>query len=424
MIWKLFYNIIIIPVMWIGFQIFGLVNRKAARALQGRKNMMQQFRTKINRCNPDDKRVWFHSSSMGEFEQAKPIIAELKHRKPDVKIIVSFFSPSGYEHSLSYKLADLIVYIPFDSFSNAKTFLEIMKPSAAVFMRYDIWPNHLWCLQKLGVPTFIANATLQEKLYRNIPIIHQFIRLLYNSLDYILTVSENDKKVFEKFHLTNPVLEVIGDTRYDQVWKRSAESKNKKLINQNILTGKKVFVIGSSWKEDEEQLIQVLTRIYSETPQLMVILVPHEPTEENLEFIENELNGKIRNIRFSHMHEFDDESLILVDSVGILMALYQYGDVAYVGGGFGNGIHNVLEPAAYGIPVVFGPRHINSQEAIAVIREQAGLMGNDSNELYKQIKFLLTDDRRRKEFGERAVELVRKNIGATERVISYLEKIL
>jgi len=424
MIWKLLYNIIIVPVMWIGFQIYGLVNRKAAKALLGRKNIMQQFRTNINRLDPDNKRVWFHSSSMGEFEQAKPIIAELKRRKPDVKIIASFFSPSGYEHSLSYKLADMIVYIPFDSYSNAKTFLEIMKPTAAVFMRYDIWPNHLWALQRLGVPTFIANATLQEKLYRNIPVIRQFIRSLYNSLDYILTVSENDKKVFEKFHLINPTLEVMGDTRYDQVWKRSAESKNKKLINQNILAGKKVFVIGSSWKEDEEQLIQVLIKIYLEIPQLMVILVPHEPTEENLEFIENELNGKIRSIRFSHMHEYNNEQFILVDSVGNLMVLYQYGHVAYVGGGFGNGIHNVLEPAAYGIPVVFGPRHLNSQEAIAVIRKQAGLMGSDSDELYNHIKLLLIDDHRQKEFGNRAAELIRKNVGATERILSHLEKIL
>jgi len=408
--------------MWIGFQIFGVVNRKAARALQGRKNMIQQFRTKINRLNPDNKRVWFHSSSMGEFEQAKPIIAELKRQKQDVQIIVSFFSSSGYEHSLSYKHADVITYIPFDSYSNASKFLDIMKPSAAIMMRYDIWPNHLWALRRLRIPIFIANATLQEKLYRKIPIIRQFIRSLYNSLDYILTVSENDKTVFDGFNLTNPILEVIGDTRYDQVWKRSAESKNRRIIDQNILAGKKVFIIGSSWKEDEQQLIPVLFRLFSEFSQLIVILVPHEPTEENLEFIENEMNGKISCIRFSHMQEYHGENLILVDSVGILMALYQYGHVAYVGGSFGSGIHNVLEPAAYGIPIVFGPRYLNSHEAIAILREQGGFVGNNGDELYYHINLLLSDDARRKECGERAAALVRNNIGATERFLSYLGK--
>jgi len=423
MIWKIFYNIIVIPCLWIGFHIFGLINRKAARALRARRDLLEQFQIKMNGLKTGPKRIWFHSSSMGEFEQAKPIISELKKRQPEVQIIVSFFSPSGYEHSLSYKLADVITYIPFDSRSNARKFIEVMKPSTVVLMRYDIWPNHLWVLNSLGIPVIIANATLREKLYRNIPVIRQFIRSLYNSLDCILTVSENDRMVFDRFHLTRPTLEVIGDTRYDQVWKRSAESKIRKLVGPKILVGKKVVVVGSSWKEDEIELIPALFRLFSEFSDLIVIIVPHEPTEENLECLEKELNGKISNIRFSLMHEYNSEKVILVDSVGILIALYQYGHIAYVGGSFNNGIHNVLEPASYGIPIIFGPKYFNSQEAISIVKAKVGFSGSNSDELYHQIKQFLLDDVLRKECGDRAIEFVRKNIGATERVLSYLEKV-
>jgi 3-deoxy-D-manno-octulosonic-acid transferase len=424
MIWKLFYNVLVIPCLWLGFQLYGLMNRKAARALRGRRNLFEQFRTKINELKPSQKRVWFHSSSMGEFEQAKPIIAELKRRQPNIQIIVSFFSPSGYEHSQSYKLADVITYIPFDSYSNARKFIEIMAPTAFVMMRYDIWPNHLWILQKLGIPTFIANATLQKKMYRHIPWVHQFIRSLYNSIDCILTVSRNDRAEFDKFHLFHPILEVIGDTRYDQVWKRSAESRNRKLLDQHILIDKKVFIIGSSWREDEEQLIPAVIKLFSEITGLFVIIIPHEPTEENLEFLEKEINGKISNIRFSNMHEYMGENIILIDSVGILMALYQYAHVAFVGGSFGNGIHNVLEPASYGIPIIFGPRYLNSQEAIALLRGKAGFSGNNRDELYQHIKMLLSNDVKRKLCGEHAVTLVKENVGATERFLSYMEKVL
>lgn len=424
MIWEFFYNVFVVPILWIGFHLYGFINKKAMRALKGRKNLFPRLQAEIAHLKSNSKRIWFHSSSMGEFEQAKPIIAELKKRYPKIQIVVSFFSPSGYEHSLSYKLADVITYIPFDSVSNAKSFIEFIQPSAAVFIRYDIWPNHLWILKQKRIPVFIASATLQKKMYRFIPIIRQFIHSLYNLIDYILTVSVNDKDVFESFKLTKPFLDVIGDTRYDQVWEKSIESKKYQLLDEKIFKNKKVVVIGSSWKEDEERLLPALFKIQKFFPNLLVIWVQHEPIEKNLEYLEKELNGNMSYIRFSHLHQYQDEKVIIVDSVGILMTLYQYAHVAYVGGSFGNGIHNVLEPAAYGIPIIFGPKYLNSQEAVMLIQKEAALLGNDSNELYQHLYFFLNDETNRLRCGIRAVDLVKTNVGATKRFLSHLEKIL
>lgn len=424
MIWKIFYNVVVVPIMWSGFGIYTLFNSKAKRARLGRKGLLQRLKNEISKLEDNHKRIWFHSSSMGEFEQAKPIIAELKNRYPDIQIVVSFFSPSGYEHSLSYKLANVITYIPFDSFSNAREFVQIVSPDAAVLMRYDIWPNHLWELKSRNTPILIANATLRKKISHVVPVIKHFISSLYNEIDYISVVSEKDKNNFDALGLKHPRIEIIGDTRYDQVMQRSIESKMRQLIDSKIYFNKKVLVVGSSWMEDEERLLPAMVKLFSEFSQLLVILVPHEPTEDNLDLIEKELNGIASSIRFSYLHQYSDEKVILVDSVGILMGLYQYAQVAYVGGGFGSGVHNILEPAVYGIPVIFGPKFYNSQEAITLVNECVALVGKNEEELYKHLKELLSNDIKRNQMGEKAYSLVRKNIGATERFIEILKEVL
>jgi 3-deoxy-D-manno-octulosonic-acid transferase len=424
MFWQFFYNSIVIPIEWIGFHLLGLINKKAARGIRGRKGLWKKLEADIAHLDSGKKRIWFHSSSMGEFEQAKPIIAELKRGHPEIHIIVSFFSPSGYEHSLSYKLADVITYLPFDSNRNAEKFVHMIMPAAAVIVRYDVWPNHVWALRRAGVPIFIANATLQSNTLRRMAFFKQFHAYLYNALDFILTVSDKDLKTFESFGAKHPLLETIGDTRYDQVWQRSAESKRRRVLDTKIIEGKKVLVIGSSWKEDEERLLPACFELVQNHPQFLVILVPHEPTLETLDRIENELNGHASHIRFSNLSQYNSEQIVIIDSVGILMPLYQYASVAYVGGSFHSGIHNVLEPAAYGIPIIFGPEHGNSQEAIELVKRGAAFVGRDSRELHQQIQFLLDDEVVRQRAGEQALNWVNSNIGATARCLSYLEKVL
>jgi 3-deoxy-D-manno-octulosonic-acid transferase len=370
------------------------------------------------------RRVWFHSSSMGEFEQAKPIIAALRKKYNDINIIVTFFSPSGYDHSKNYKLADIITYIPFDTRSNARRFLDLLQPTAAVFVRYDVWPNHLWELSERNIPAFIANATMRTGSARFYPLIKSLHRLVYNDFIAILTVSHNDAREFSRFNLTHPLIQSVGETRYDQVWQRSTDAKKKHLIPASVLKEKKVFIAGSTWPEDEEVLMPAVKKLLEYDPKVLVIFVPHEPTEEALDAIEKQLSVRMKSIRFSLLNDYSRERIIIVDSIGILMALYQYAHIAYVGGSFRQGIHNVLEPAVYGIPVIYGPRHTNSQEAQELLRRGGGFLVNDQFECYKTLRKLLDDQKARTTAGSISSKLVKENIGATERFIEHLEKVL
>ena len=361
---------------------------------------------------------------MGEFEQAKPIIAALRRKYRDINIIVTFFSPSGYDHSKNYKLADIITYIPFDTKANAHRFLDLIQPTAAVFVRYDVWPNHLWELNARGIPAFIANATMRTTSARFYPLLKNFHRFLFNNFESIFTVSAKDANAFAMFGLTHPSVEPIGETRYDQVWQRSDDAKKKHIISPAILKGKILLLAGSTWPEDEEVLIPSIKKILQYDSNVLVILVPHEPTEDALEDVENKLGSKPRSIRFSNLNDYSNEHIIIVDSIGILMALYQYANVAYVGGSFRQGIHNVLEPAVYGIPVVFGPKYTNSQEAIELLHRSGGFVVNDQQECYRTLRTLLDDKKANSIAGLQAFALVKENVGATERFIQHLEKSL
>lgn len=432
-VWFFLYNVIIVPILWVLFHVAALVNRKVRLGLEGRRMLFEELENQVKSL-AGTHRLWFHSSSLGEFEQAKPIISSLRRRYPHVDIIVSFFSPSGYEHSRNYKLANVITYLPFDSLPNAHRFVDLVKPSAAIFVRYDVWPNHLWELRRRELPSFIANATMREKSSRRFPLLKSFHRHVYNSLNSIFAVSESDARRYRRFHLTRPRLEVIGDTRYDQVWMRSQEARVKHLIPESIVRGKKILVVGSSWEGDERILLPVFSRLLSEEPDLLLVIVPHEPNEENLEQIENELDrlcarGRELYIRFSDLNDYRSERVIIVDSVGILLSLYAYASVAYVGGGFlgkpGNGgVHNVLEPAVYGIPVLYGPNHENSQEAVALVRLGGGFVVMDEKDLHERLRLLFDNDTVRREAGKRSYDLVATNLGATERFISHLAPLL
>jgi 3-deoxy-D-manno-octulosonic-acid transferase len=421
--WFIFYNWLFIPFFWLLLQIAAFFNAKIQRGVRGRKGLFDQMERDVQKLT-STRRVWFHSSSLGEFEQAKPIIAALRKKYRDINIIVTFFSPSGYDHSKNYKLADIITYIPFDTKTNARRFLDLLKPTAAVFVRYDVWPNHLWELSARNIPAFIANATMRTSSARFYPLMRNFHRLLFNNFESILTVSANDVEAFSRFELTHPSLQAIGETRYDQVWQRSAEARKKHLIPSAILKERKVFIAGSTWPEDEEVLLPTILKLTKYDSKILTILVPHEPTEYALEAIEKQLHSKAKSIRFSLLNDYSRERVILVDSVGILMALYQYADAVYVGGSFRQGIHNVLEPAVYGIPVVYGPRHQNSQEAQELIHRGGGFVVNDQQECYRTLRTLLGNKKANAAAGHAALKLVEENIGATERFIQHLSKVL
>ena len=422
-LWFFIYNTVIVSGFWLLLQIGALLNGKIRRGLWGRKNLFDHLEHDVKLLRKS-QRFWFHSSSLGEFEQAKPIIAELRKRYDDIDIIVSFFSPSGYEHSKNYKLADLITYLPFDSVANARRFLDLIRPTIAIMVQYDLWPNHIWELRKRGVPIVIANATLRKNSSRHYPILKSFHQYVYNQITSILTVSQSDVDSFQNLGVTRPELHVIGQTRYDQVWQRSLDAKTKHLIPAPILKRKKVFVVGSSWDEDEAVLLPAFRRIAQHDSSALMILVPHEPTLPTLERLELALNYTMRTIRFSDLNDYSNENVILVDSIGILMSLYQYADVAYVGGSFRQGIHNVLEPAVYGVPVLYGPKHENSQEAVALAKRGGAFVVTTPEECYLELRKLFNDKKARVRAGSESERLVQENVGATHRFIEYLETAL
>ncbi len=420
---KFFYSYTIIPCLWVMLRILGGWNSKIRRAIRGRDNLFETLQQQLTRTT-QGKRVWFHSSSMGEFEQSKPIIAELKRRHPDVKVIITFFSPSGYDHSKKYQLADVISYIPFDTKGAARRFISLVRPDVAVMVRYDLWPNHIWELQRQGIPILIANATLREHSTRGLPIVRMFHHYLYNCIDAILTVSVRDVHSFRRFALNHPLIEAIGDTRYDQVTIRSVEAGKRHIIPPKILEGKKVIVVGSSWPEDEEVVIPTFLKLLGTGRDLLLILVPHEPTIDHIEDLENDLSGKAAFIRFSGLNEYKGESVIIVDSIGILLTLYAYADIAFVGGSFRQGVHNVLEAAVYGVPVVFGYRHRNSEEPLALVERGGGFIVHDSDELHRALANLLDNEMACTSAGERAAKFVLNNVGATDRFLQHLEAYL
>ena len=422
-LWRFLYSYGIIPCVWMLVQIVGLLKRKVRRGIVGRRNLMEHLSAQMRRIGAG-KRVWFHASSLGEFEQAKPIIAELKHRYPDVRIITTFFSPSGYEHSRKYPLADVISYLPFDSLSNARRFVECVRPDVAVMVRYDIWPNHIWEMEQHEIPVMIANATMRSTTQRRILLSKNFHHHVYNAIGAILTVSEGDARAFSTFKLTRPVVRAIGDTRYDQVSLRSAEARKRHIVPSRILEGQKVIVAGSTWPEDDQVVIPAFLRILEEAARTLLILVPHEPTIDHLEEVEAELDGKTKHIRFSALNEYTDERVIIVDSIGILLTLYSHAHIAYVGGSFRQGIHNVLEAAVFGIPVIFGPKHRNSEEPLRLVEHGGGFVVNDTAELLRTLRNLLEDERARSTAGERAATFVRSNIGATAHFLEHLEPYL
>ena len=421
--WQFLYSTVVIPLMWTVFQASGFLNEKVRRGIRGRDGLFHSLATAAKAFGPG-KRIWIHSASLGEFEQGKAIIAGLRKRFPDLNIIVTFFSPSGYENSRKYPLADLVTYIPFDSQSAASRFLDILEPDLAVFVRYDIWPNHVWELRRRNIPALLVNATMSKLTLRRLPLVKSFHRALYDTLSEILTVSANDADIFQLFSLRHPEVLPVGDTRYDQVTVRSVEARQKSIIPDSVLAGRKVLVAGSCWDEDDHHLLPFFRRLLGAMPEALLIHVPHEPTRSHLEELTARLRGNTRFILLSALDRYAGEPVIIVDSVGKLLPLYSSAHVAFIGGGFGQGVHNVLEAAVFGAPVVFGPRHYNSQEPLQLIDCGGGFVVEDDVAMERTIRHLLEDDSVRETAGQRAAAFVRDHTGTTDRVLSRLQPYL
>ena len=413
------YDYVVLPLLYLFFWISSLFNEKIKKGLDARNDLFEKLRTAKNELDDSKITIWFHSSSMGEFEQAKPIIEGLRS-KADVNIAVTFFSPSGYENSKNYKYADIVTYIPFDTKKNGREFQEILGPDVAIFMRYDIWPNIIMALHEKNIPSFLVDATLSSDSLRQFLFLDAFHKHLYSHITKILTVSDSDRNNFLNFGLSGEQVKAVGDTRFDRVYQKSLAAKDKKLFDDGIIEGKKVIVMGSSWEADEEVMIPAVIKLMNEIKDILLVIAPHEPTPENISKLENRFTGTFEIRKFSQIKEYAGERVIVIDSIGILLSLYYYADITYVGGSFRQGIHNILEPAVYGVPVLYGPKHRNSQEAVALSEKGSGIVVKNINEAYNELRKLLTDDELRSGLGKISKEFVSSYTGATDKIIEEI----
>lgn len=413
------YNLFIVYPLYFLLLALSRFNHKIKLGKVGRERLFEELILHFASVGKNKKRIWIHSSSLGEFEQAKPIVEELRKNK-NYHIMVTFFSPSGYINSKKYPYADYITYIPIDTPFNAQRFISLSHPDLAIFMRYDLWPNHINELWKKEIPILLVDATLRKDTSRKWFISRQFHSILYNKLTSILTVSGDDAVNFSSFGCKE--IKVVGDTRFDRVYDKSLKAKERNLLSDEIIKNKKIFVMGSSWQEDEEVLIPAVSKLLKYDPSVLVIIAPHEPTIEHLEKLENDFADSFSTIRFSFLNDYKNERVIIVDSIGILLTLYYYAHAAFIGGSFKSSIHNVLEAAVYGIPVMFGPKIQTSREAQELLKLNGATLLKDKFSSYKHLRKLFSDHQLRNKIGSVAAEYVLNKTGATRDIIKEVQK--
>ncbi len=412
------YSYVFINIMYALYFVLSLFNEKVRRGLRGRRGLFKKLESRLSAI-PEDKRVWFHASSLGEFEGAKPIIEILK--ESGYSIIVSFFSPSGYEYSRNYPGADVITYIPIDSRKNARRFVELVKPCVVVIMRYDLWMNHLQAAREIGAKIILADATFPVKTFHRASFVRDFYRRLYRLPHAILATTAEHKKMFD-FFLGSDVATVAGDTRFDRVYNRSISNNMAQKLPFTIDKSKRtVLVLGSTWRQDIEVLEAGMKRLLRKFPDMTIIIVPHEPTTEEVNRLRTEFPGArvLSEVREKDPGPF---SFVIVDRVGILTQLYVFGDIAYVGGGFGAGVHSVLEPAVYGVPIVTGPRIERSDEAVQLMEAGALFFVKDPAGAHRRFLRLLEDIGARKKAGRIARDFVDRHLGASEAISTKVKE--
>ncbi len=432
-IWQIFYNLLFLPVFWFGAKAFSLVNQKVRSAFRGRKELFRYLESKVSSLDKDKKNILIHCSSLGEFEQAKPIIDELD-KALKYNFIVSFFSPSGFNHSRLDTVLNskaIKTYLPFDTKANVKRFLDRIDPAAVVFVKYDLWLNLLASLKARNIPKILINGVYNKSDFKwRFFVTRSYKKMLYNLFDYIFVADNKNKTNFESILDSSVKIAKSGDTKYERIGKARELASKKEVLKGNIVHGRNVFVIGSSWDRDDEILLPVLNKINSngivaENP-LLTVLVPHEPTEDTLEAIEHNIRVNFQHlniIRYSNLNRYKGENTILVDKVGILMSLYNYADFAYVGGGFQYGLHNVLEPAGYKIPVMFGSEK-TSADAKTLTEMGGGIPISDERALYRNLLLLLKNKSGRAEIGEKSFSVFDGKTKASQKIADLINSII
>ncbi len=387
--------------------IAAIFHIKARRWLRGRSGIWRKIREKIN---PGDKVIWIHCASLGEFEQGRPVIEELRSRLPDRKLLLTFFSPSGYELRKNYEGVDCVTYMPLDTRYNAWKFMNLIKPEMAFFIKYEFWYYFLRTLSKRHVPVFLVSAKFRRdqvffKWYGT------WYRKLLKFFKILFVQNEESRRLLGVIGVKNVV--VAGDTRFDRVYKISKYSVEYPWI-EPFSKNKTVIVAGSTWDKDEQILIEYINQSNEKT---RFILAPHEISGKKLIRL-IELIQK-RTVRFTDIDKssYANAKVLIIDNIGHLSSLYKYGNIAYIGGGFGKGIHNILEAATYGLPVIFGPNYRKFLEAVDLVEKKSAFPINTFEELKNSIDRLITQNDLLTSCSETTLKYIISKLGATNIIV-------
>lgn len=417
------YNIVIYFVLW-GIAIASLFNEKVRKMWRGEREAFKILKQKVD---PNAKYIWFHAASLGEFEQGRPLMERIRKDYPQYKILLTFYSPSGYEVRKNYEGADIICYMPVDTRLNAIRFLRLVRPVMAFFIKYEFWSNFLHILKHRNIPTYSVSSIFREdqvffKWYgRNYAgVLKCFTRFFVQN--------EESKRLLEGIGIT--AVDVVGDTRFDRVLQIKEAAKHLPIC-EAFRTGVassqsadvphhdfKVFVAGSSWPPDENIFIP----FFNEHKDWRLLIAPHVIAEEHLKLILSLIKGK-KVVRYTQTtpEEAADADVLIIDCFGLLSSMYNYGDVAYIGGGFGVGIHNTLEAAVWNMPVIFGPNNKKFQEAQGLLKSGGGFEINTYEDFSGLMSSLMNDETFLKQAGDKAGTFVAHLAGATDKVLASVK---
>ena len=398
---KIYYLVILLA---------SLFNNKARLWVKGRTGLFGRIEKQVS---PEDKIYWFHASSMGEFEQGRPLIEAIKDQNTSIKILLTFFSPSGYENRKNYKAADYIFYLPMDSKRNSVKFIRLVNPSKTFFIKYEFWYHYLSQLKKQNIPVYLVSASFRPdqvffKWYGS-----WFRKILY-IFTHIFVQNTTSEQLLKNTGLDN--VTVSGDTRFDRVAEIARQSKRIELA-EKFRKDSTIIIGGSTWERDEEILAEFIN---TSSRKIKYIIAPHEIHESKIERIIRSLNKPVIRYSSASINDINNYQVLIIDNVGMLSSLYKYADIAYIGGGFGVGIHNILEAATFGLPVVFGPNYGKFQEAVDLVRAGGAFPVNNFEDLKNLFDDLLEKDRYNKA-GKIAREYVVKNKGATWRILNEIK---
>lgn len=407
------YNVIVTLAGFL-LQLVALFSPKIKLFVDGRKDVFYTLATKIS---PEDKTLWFHAASLGEYEQGLPVMEQFKKRFPDHKIVLTFFSPSGYEVRKNNPVADVTVYLPLDTVSNVRKFLALAHPQKVFFIKYEYWPNYLNELKKQSTPTYLISGIFREnqsffKWYGG------FYRNALLSFNHFFVQNDRSKKLLQ--HLGHTNVTVSGDTRFDRV-SAILERDNTLDFVARFKQQTPTIVVGSSWPKDEELLIPYIN---TTAQKVKFILAPHNIKAEQISQLERQISKKT--VLFSQLQTnsdlpLEDYDVFIIDTVGILTKIYSYATIAYVGGGFGNpGVHNILEPATFGIPIVIGPNFSHFAEATALVHAQGCMTIRTFEDLQQALDLLLQNEDERLEKGHVCSTFVQMNTGATDKIVKTI----